>query len=163
MSTLADGLIGCEALEGLQAPAEIVGADEVGQVVSKLVVSFVAEALDGHVFQRAVHAFDLAVGPRVAWFGQAVVDVVLGACIFESMREKWLALLHETPDLGRCRGGVPGRGEVRAVIGQHGMDCVRQGLGVQRQQVVLPLTREDCTTDPWDQTSSRRRSWRLQR
>jgi hypothetical protein len=36
-------------------------------------------ALHGGHFDRAVHAFDLAVGPGVAGLGEAVLDAVLGA------------------------------------------------------------------------------------
>jgi hypothetical protein len=33
------------------------------------------EALDGSVLDRAVHALDLVVGPRMLWLGQPVIDV----------------------------------------------------------------------------------------
>ena len=71
-------------------------------------MGFVVEALYGRVLDRSVHAFDLAVGPRVARLGKPVIDVVLGAGVFESMREELLALIHGTTDLGGCRAGVPG-------------------------------------------------------
>ena len=46
---LADELVGREALQRLQAPAEVVGCNEVGEVLSELVVARVTEALDGGV------------------------------------------------------------------------------------------------------------------
>ena len=98
----ADGFVGCEAFEGFEAAAEIVGVDEVGQVASELLVCFVVEAFDGGFLECPVHAFDLSVGPRVAWFGQPVIDATLGTCVFESMREEWLAQIHGAADFCGC-------------------------------------------------------------
>ena len=42
----ADELVGREAFEGLQSSPEIVGADEVGEVLAQLVVVIVVEAFD---------------------------------------------------------------------------------------------------------------------
>ena len=78
----ADELIRCEAFEGFESAGEVVSGDELVQVLSQLVVGFVVEALDGSVFEGAVHAFDLPIGPRVFRLGQAVVDIVLGAGVF---------------------------------------------------------------------------------
>lgn len=99
-SRLANGLVGHEPLEGPQSSAEIVGIDEVGQVASELVVRFVVEAWDGCIFKRSVHAFDLAVGPRVTRLGQAVVDVVLRAGILEGMRKEEFTIVHGASDVG---------------------------------------------------------------
>ena len=50
----ADELAGREAFEGLQSSPEVVGADEVGEVVAQLVVILVVEAFDRRVLDRAV-------------------------------------------------------------------------------------------------------------
>ena len=42
----ADELVGRESFEGLQSSPEIVGADEVGEVLAQLVVIVVMEAFD---------------------------------------------------------------------------------------------------------------------
>ena len=34
----------------------------------------IAEALDGRVLDGPVHAFDLAIGPRMLWAGRAMID-----------------------------------------------------------------------------------------
>ena len=81
----ADGFVGCEAFEGLQSACEIVGGDEVLQVGAQLLVGLVVEAFDGRLFDRAVHALDLAVGPRMPGLGQAMVNVVLGTGMLERM------------------------------------------------------------------------------
>lgn len=47
----ADGLIGCEAAQGLQAACEVVGCHEVGEVLAELVVAVVVEAPDGGVLR----------------------------------------------------------------------------------------------------------------
>lgn len=39
-------------------------------MASKLIVAFVVVSLDRRVFDRAVHPFNLAVGPGMIWLGQ---------------------------------------------------------------------------------------------
>ncbi len=77
--SIANGLVGCETFEGLQAPGEVIGADEVIEVGAQVIMVAVVDARDGGILDGAVHAFDLPVGPRVAWFREAMVDVVPGA------------------------------------------------------------------------------------
>lgn len=50
----ADELVWRESLEGFEPAAEIVCGDEVGEMLSELVVVVVVEALDGRVLDRAV-------------------------------------------------------------------------------------------------------------
>ena len=38
-----------------------------------MIVFVVVEAFDGCFLDRAVHAFDLAVGPRVTWLGEVAL------------------------------------------------------------------------------------------
>ena len=67
----ADVFVGCKSSEGLEPSSEVVGVDEVGEVLTEVLVGFVVEALDGSVFEGSVHAFDLAVGPGMFRLGQA--------------------------------------------------------------------------------------------
>ena len=96
----ADDLLGREALEGLEAPPEVVSADEVGHVISQLVMVIVVEAFDGRVLDRAVHPFDPlpgrclpantergAIRPWMLDFGQPVFDVMLAADAVEEVLE----------------------------------------------------------------------------
>jgi hypothetical protein len=89
----ADVLVGGEAFEGLKTPAVIVGIDEVGQMVLKLAVAVVVVALDGGFPDRAVHALDLTVRPRIFDLGKRVLDAVLTAAHVEHMRHA-LAVRH---------------------------------------------------------------------
>ncbi len=50
--------------EGLEAFGEVVGADEVCPMPTKLVMGFVVEAFDGRVLDGAGHPLDLTIGPR---------------------------------------------------------------------------------------------------
>jgi len=84
----------------------------------------VVEAFDGCVLDGAVHAFDLAVGPRLAWLGQPMFDVVLGAGNIEGVREKHLATIHRAANVWGRRSDVSRRGKMGAVVGQDGMDPV---------------------------------------
>lgn len=43
------------------------------------------EALDRGIFERSVHAFDLAIGPRMFRLGQSVVDVGILASYLMSL------------------------------------------------------------------------------
>ena len=138
---LADGFVGRESFEGLQPSAEVAGGDEVGQVASELVVRLVVEAPDGGVLEHASHAFDLAVGPRMARLGQAMVDVVLRAGLLGGVREELLVIIHGAADLFCGRADVAGRGEVRAVVGQHGMDPGGHGLDERAQDVTCDPAR----------------------
>lgn len=82
----ADELIGCKSFEGFEPAGEVVCSDELIQVKTELVMGFVVETLDSGVFDGAVHAFDLSIGPGVFRFGQPVVDVILGTGVFEGVR-----------------------------------------------------------------------------
>src|SRR5690349_24982795 len=82
---LADELVGCESLQGLEPAAEVVGGDEVDEMPAELVVAVVVEALDGGVLDGPVHPLDLTIGPGVLGPGRAVLDVILGASEFESV------------------------------------------------------------------------------
>ncbi len=48
------------------------GVPEEGEVSAEFVRAAVVIVLDGRLFQRSVHSFDLAVGPRVVVLGQAM-------------------------------------------------------------------------------------------
>src|SRR5271169_5547346 len=118
---LANVFVGREAIERLKTLGEVVGADEVGEVASKLIVSLIVEAFDRRLLEGAVHALDLAVGPRVLGLGEAMVDVVLRTSEFESVSAEDLVPLEHGLDLGRSPAIAARLSEVRAVIGQDGV------------------------------------------
>jgi len=74
--------------KGFEPPAEIVGVHEVGEMPAKLSVIIGAISLDGRILDRAVHALDLAVLPRMVQLGDAMLDAVLLASHSEHMRQK---------------------------------------------------------------------------
>ncbi len=109
----ADELVGREAFEGLQPSPEVVGADEVGEVVSQLLVVVVVKAFDGCVLDRAVHSFDLTIRPGVLDLGQPVLNLMLAADPVEDMLEGI---------------NVPIMiGELDAIIRQHDVEPVGHG------------------------------------
>lgn len=65
----ADGVVAREALEGLQASTEVVGGNEVGEVLPELVVAVVVIAFDRRVLDRPVHALDPTIGPGTKHLG----------------------------------------------------------------------------------------------
>ena len=80
----------------------------------------VVVALDGGFPDRAVHPFDLAVGPGVVHLDQAVPDAVLGAGDPEGVAEGIIVLL--------------AIGELNAVVGEDGVDAVGQRTGDLAQE-----------------------------
>ena len=131
----ADELVRGETSEGLEASGEVVGVDEVAQVRSQLVVSFVEVAFDGRILDGAVHSFDLPIGPGMLGLCQPVIDVVLGAGVFEGVRPNELSSLQGGLDVRRSRARIAWGGEVGPVVGEDGMDLVRDGGDQAAQEV----------------------------
>jgi len=69
-------VVGREAAESLEPFGVVVGGNEVAEVGAQLAVAVVVVTLDGGLFDGAVHALDLPVGPGMIRFGQAVVHAV---------------------------------------------------------------------------------------
>ena len=80
---------------------EVVGVDEVAQVDAQLVVGLVEVAFDCRVLDSAVHSFDLPIGPWMLGLCQPVIDVVLGAGVFEGVRPNELSSLQGGLDVRR--------------------------------------------------------------
>ena len=95
----------------------------------------VVEPPHGGVLDGTVHALDLAIGPRMLWLGQPVVDIGEGAGAFERVCSERLLARDHLADLGWGPGIALGIGEVDAVIGQHRMDLVGHGLNQGAQEV----------------------------
>jgi len=115
---LTDVFVGCEPLQGLEPTAEVVDGCEVGQVSSELVVGFVVVALDGRLFDGAVHSLDLTICPGVVGFSQAVLDAVGPADLVEAV---------DTISGGPAIAIARQVGELDAVIREHGVKPVRRG------------------------------------
>jgi hypothetical protein len=93
------------------------------------------EARDGGPFDGAIHALDLALRPRMLGLGQPMDDVVESAGIPEGVGAEEFLTLDDLSDLGRAPGFALGIREVRAFIGEHGVDLVGHGLHHSVQEV----------------------------
>src|ERR1017187_8125895 len=116
LPAFADEFVGGECGEGFESFGEVVGGDEVVEVRFSLIVAVVVVAFDGSFFDGSVPAFDLSVSPGVVGFGEAMVDAmaIAGAA-------GWMATLS-----GREPSMVLRQvGELNAVVGQHGVDAIR--------------------------------------
>lgn len=82
---LANEFVWREAPEHLQTTREIIGGDEVCEMLPELVVRLVVETFDGRLLDRPIHPLDLTVRPWVTWFGQAVLDIEIGTGQFKGM------------------------------------------------------------------------------
>ena len=106
----ADVFEGRESFEGLQSSSIIVGVDEVVEMRSQLGMAVVMVSLDRRFLDCAVHPFDLAVGPGMLDLGQPVLDLMFVTDPVEDVVEGIFVVRHI--------------GELDAVIGQHGVDCI---------------------------------------
>jgi len=104
----ADVFVRREASERFQPFSEVVGREEIGEVAAKLVVAVVMIAADGRLFQRAVHAFDLAVRPGMLGFCQPVLDIVFCAGVLEGMSPDEFASSEAFFELLRHRANIAG-------------------------------------------------------
>src|SRR4051812_28480517 len=104
-------------------------------MLAQLVMALVVEAFDGRILDRAVHAFDLAVGPWVPWLCRSVVDIGLGASMFEGVRPYDFSRRHGFLDQRNGRAaGTWGR-ELNAVVGKHCVDLVRDSIKKMAQEI----------------------------
>lgn len=131
----ADVFEGSKSSEGFESSSEVVGVDEVGEVLTEVLVGLVVEAFDGRFFEGSVHAFDLAVGPGMFRLGQAMIDVGFGTGELEGMSTEEFSALKGKPDLGGSRAAIAGRGEVHSIVSEHGVDLVRHDLDQRLQKV----------------------------
>ena len=85
---------------------------------AQFIIRLVVEALDGSVFDGAVHSLNLAVGPGMLYLGQPVLNAVLSTPHVEHMGH-----------IGRRRHiGIAGREcELNAVVRQDGVDFLGYG------------------------------------
>jgi len=96
--------------------------------------------LDGRFLDGAVHPFDLAVGPRVARFGQPMFDVEIGAGRFEDVASERQLLRAHFLDVFRRPAIASWIGEVRAVVGEYRVDAVRHDRSEVTQEVASDPT-----------------------
>ena len=118
LPSLADEFVGGETFQGLQSAAEVVGCDEVVEMLTQLLVIVVVIALDGRFLDGAVHPFDLPVGPWMIDLGEAMLDAVLAASHVEHVGH---VAGRRSVRIARCEA------ELDAIIGEHGVDFVGNG------------------------------------
>ncbi len=115
------------AREALGLGCPVVSGDETREVLSELIVALVVEPPDGRLLNGTVHPLDLTIGPRMLRLCGAMLDVVLGASVFEGMGLEALAICDGLLD--QRHGGAAGAGcsELDTVVGEHGVDLVGDG------------------------------------
>ena len=131
----ADDFVWCEALQGLQTSTEVVGCDEVGEVLPELVVAVVVVAFYRRVLDRPVHSLDLTVGPGMPMLCQPMFYVQLGAGELECMAKEALVLCLHLLDIARRPAIAGGIGEVRPIVGEHGVDLIGHCGGEVTEEV----------------------------
>ncbi len=76
LPTFANELVCSKTAESLESFGEIVGSDEVIEVGAQMLMAVVVVALNSGLFEGAVHALDLTVGPGMVRFGETMIDGV---------------------------------------------------------------------------------------
>ncbi len=104
-------------------------------MLAQLVVGFVVIGPEGALLDGSVHALDLAVGPRMARLGEAMVDVVLGAGEFKGVGVEKAPRREFGFDFVGSETVARGFGEMRAVVGEHGVDFVRDGFDEAAEEI----------------------------
>ena len=82
---------------------------------AETLVRLVVEPANGGVLEGAVHAFDLAVGPRMVEFREAMIEAGLGTDQVKRMGAKELVRGQHLLDLGHTPAAMR-RGELKAVV-----------------------------------------------
>jgi hypothetical protein len=90
-------------------------------------MALVVEALDCGFLDGPVHSLNLAVGPRVLWFGQPMVDIASRAGEFKSVSTEERAVCDGLFDLANSQATAARYREVDTVIGENRMDFVGYG------------------------------------
>ena len=109
-------LIGGQASEGLKPFREVVGHQEGVEVRFELCVRTIVVALNGGLLECSVHPLNLTIGPRMVWLGQPVLNAVRITEHVEHMG---------APACRRAETVLWQIGELDAVVGEHGVDFVR--------------------------------------
>ena len=134
-STSVDEFVRVEPLQRLEPTPEVVGADEVGEMLIELLMCVVVIALDGCFLDRAVHSLDLTIGPRMLGFGQPVLDTELRAGVFEAVCPDRFAFGQGFNDQGYSRSSGARCGEVGTVVGQDDVDLVWNRCDEMAQEI----------------------------
>ena len=116
----ADVFVRCEASQCFQPLGEVVGRQESGEMLSKLIVAVVVIAADSRFFERSIHAFDLAVGPWVIDLGQPVFNGRLAAGALKDMLKRVVVALSID--------------ELNTVISEDGVNFIGDGIDQVSQE-----------------------------
>ena len=131
----ADELIWGQPFQSFETAGEVVGIDEVGKMLAQFIVVVIVIAMNGRLFDGAVHAFDLAIGPRMPWFGAPVINVVSGTSTLKGMAPEQLSFRPHLPDISRSPT-LPRRiGELNAIVCEYRVD----GVGNSGNKIVQKL------------------------
>ena len=123
----ADVFEGRDSLQSLEPASEVIGCDEVREMLSKLLMALVVEALDCGFLDGPVHSFNLAVGPRMLWFGQPMIDIVSRAGEFKSVSTEERPFCDSLFNLANSQATAAWYREVNTIIGENRMDFVGHG------------------------------------
>jgi hypothetical protein len=123
----ADVFEGRKSVQSLEPASIVTGCDEVREMLLKLLMALVVEALDCGFLDGPVRSLHLSVGPGVLWFGQPMVDVVSRACEFKSVSTEERAICDGLFDLANSQATAAWYREVDTVIGENRMDFVGHG------------------------------------
>ena len=111
---------------------EVVGVNEVGEMLSQLIVIVIVVAMNGRLFNCPIHALNpgsgpgqaLAIGPRMPWLGEPMINVVSGASTLKGMAPEQFSFCPHLSDVSGCPALAGWIGELNAIVSENGVDCV---------------------------------------
>ena len=104
--------------KSFESSGKVVSSHEVSHVCKKLGVAVVIEAVNGGLFDGAIHTFNLSVGPGMPGLGEAMIDSVQPTDPVEKVSAE------------TSRGAFTvfwQIGELDSVVGKHGMHATGNG------------------------------------
>ena len=107
-------------------------------MLAQLIVVVVVIAMNGGLFDCAVHAFDLAIGPGMLDLGQPMINVVSGASTFECVTPEQLSFRSHLLDVHRCPTLTSWISKLNAVVSENRVD----GVGYSSNKIVQELLRD---------------------
>ncbi len=111
-------------------------------MLPELVVALVVVTPDCRILDGPVHPLDLTIRPGMPGCGQAMLDIEAGTGEFEAVRPAELAARNRLFDERRSRSLVAGRGEGRAVVGEHRVNLVGNSRDQAPEEVACHALRD---------------------
>ena len=105
-------------------------------MLAQLIMIVIVIAMNRCLFDGAVHPLDLAIGPRMLWLGEPVINVVSGTSTFKRMAPEQFSFRPHFSDVGRRPAPASWIGELNAIVCENRMYFVWDGSNEIAQELL---------------------------